>query len=149
MTAFAFEAYLNHVGERTFACWEQVDRLPPSSKLDLLTEELGVRFPDGPGARPLQTIAKLLNFRNTMAHGRSGEIRSKPIMRTTENYHAAYHEELLTDWEQLVKTSEFPTRVREDVKAVLERVHEARKDNKEGLFTLGMGLHGATLAEES
>ncbi|MBI2286139.1 MAG: hypothetical protein HYU79_01520 [Nitrosomonadales bacterium] len=148
MTAFVFEAYLNHVGERTFACWDEVERLPPWSKFELLSEKLGVCFSDGAGARPLQTIAKLLNFRNTMAHGRSGEIHSKPITRTTANYHAAYHEELLTDWEQLARTKEFPMRAREDVRTVLERLHEARQDDKENLFTLGMGLHGATLVEE-
>lgn len=147
MTAFSFEAYLNHVGEKTFACWGQVDRLSPWSKLELLSEKLGVRFPDSTGARPLQTIAKLLNFRNTMAHGRSGEIHAKPIICTSENYHAAYHEELLTDWEQLAETSDFPMRAREDVRAVLERLQESRQDDKEHLFSLGTGLHGATLVE--
>jgi len=149
MTAFVFEAYLNHVGEKTFACWDEVERLPPWSKLELLSEKLGVSFPDGAGARPLQTIKKLLNFRNTMAHGRSDEIHFKPIIRTTENYHAAYHEELLTDWEQLARTREFPMRAREDVKAVLVALHEARQDDKEQLFAFGAGLHGATLVEES
>jgi hypothetical protein len=148
LTAFAFEAYLNHAGVATFKCWEQLDRLPPWSKMELLCEELGVTFPDGPGTRPLQTITKLLNFRNTMAHGRSAEIEAKPIFRTTENYHAAYQEELLADWERLIQTDEFAKRVREDVRTVLERIHDARSDDKEYLFTLGMGFYGATLIEE-
>jgi hypothetical protein len=148
LTAFAFEAYLNHVGSVIFTCWEQLDRLPPWSKMELLCEELGVAFPDGAGARPLQTVAKLLNFRNTMAHGRSHEIEAKPIMRTTENYYSAYHEELLTDWERLVQTDEFAKRAREDVCDILQRLHDARRDKKEHLFTFGTGLHGATLVDE-
>ena len=147
LTAFALEAYLNHVGAATFTCWEQLDRLPPWSKLELLCEELGVQFLEGQGARPLQTIAKLLNFRNTIAHGRSSEMKAKPVTRTTANYHSALNENLLTDWEQLVQTDEFAKRAREDVTAVLEKLHAARRDEKEHLFTFGMGLHGATQAE--
>jgi hypothetical protein len=147
LTAFALEAYLNHVGAATFKCWQQLDRLPPWSKMELLFEELGVAFPAGTNARPLQTVAKLLRFRNTMAHGRSHEIEAKPIMRTTENYLSAYYERLLTDWEDLVQTDTFAKRAREDVGDVLRRLHDARRDKKEPLFTFGTELYGATLVE--
>jgi hypothetical protein len=148
LTAFTFEAYLNHVGAATFKCWPDIDQLPPRSKLQLLCEELGVEFPEGYGTRPLQTISKLLNFRNTLAHGRSVEIEAKPLLRTTENYHTAYREELLTDWEDLIQTDEFAVRARDDVRTVLERIHGARRDDKEHLFTFGLGLHGASLVRE-
>jgi hypothetical protein len=148
LTAFTFEAYLNHAGAATFRCWPDIDQLPPRSKLQLLCEELGVNFPDGYGARPLQTISVLLNFRNTLAHGRSVEIEATPLLRTTENYHAAYREELLTDWESLIQDEVFAVRAREDVRAVLEHIHEARRDDKEHLFTFGLGLHGASVVQE-
>jgi hypothetical protein len=148
LTAFAFEAYLNHVGAVTLKSWNELDRLPPWSKLQLLCETLGVSFPHGAGERPLQTVTQLLNFRNTIAHGRSGEINSKPVERTTENYHGAYGERLLTDWEKLIQTSEFASRARNDVKAVLESLHIARRDKKEHLFTFGMGLSGASIVPE-
>lgn len=83
-----------------------------------------------------------------MAHGRSGEIHAKPVERTTENYHGAYGEQLLTDWEKLIQTSEFASRARNDVKAVLEGLHAARRDKKEHLFTFGMGLSGASIVPE-
>lgn len=35
---------------------------------------------------------------------------------------------------------------REDVKKVLEILHAARPEPKEGLFTFGIGMHSATLA---
>lgn len=148
LTAFTFEAYLNHAGAATFECWSNIDQLPPRSKLQLLCEELGVKFPEGYAAQPLQTIDSLFKFRNTLAHGRSIELQSKPLLRTTENYHAAYREELLADWESLIRDKEFAVRAREDVRAVLELIHAARRDAKEHLFTFGLGLHGATLVQE-
>lgn len=149
LTAFSFEAYLNHVGPKTIECWEHLDRLPPWSKFELLCETLGVKFEEGTGARPLQTIAKLLDFRNTMAHGRSEEIKSKPEERLADNRldsHLGQHP--LTNWERLVQNSDFAQRARDDVEAVLTKLQEARTDKKEHLFTFGMGLHGATLIEK-
>jgi len=148
LTAFAFEAYLNHVGPQTIECWEQLERLPPWSKFELLCETLEVKFPDGLGARPLQTIVKLLDFRNTIAHGRSLEIKTKTVRRDANEQLDAYlGEKPLTDWERLIQTSDFAIRAREDVQKVLEFLHEARIDDKEGLFTFGFGSHGATLAD--
>lgn len=148
LTAFAFEAYLNHVGAATFDCWEQLDRLPPWSKFELICEKLQVNFSEGQGVRPLQTVSRLLKFRNTIAHGRSGELKAKPATRTTENYQSALNESLLSDWEQLVRTDEFAVRARQDVTAVLEKLHAARRDDKEHLFAFGMGFHDATLVDE-
>jgi hypothetical protein len=81
LTAFSFEAYLNHAGERVIACWEDVERLPPLGKFKLLCEILGVDFPKGKATRPLQTISELIEFRNTIAHGRTGEVTAKPTQR--------------------------------------------------------------------
>ena len=59
----------------------------------------------------------------------------------------AYLGELpLAHWERLVKTADFAQRVREDVQEVLGKLHEARPDPKEGLFTFGVGMHSATTA---
>jgi len=147
LTAFAFEAYLNHVGPTVFACWEQLERLPPWSKFELLCETLGVQFSNGQGMRPLQTIVELLEFRNTMAHGRSIEIKPKPELRDLNDKLDAYLGELpLAHWERLVKTADFAQKAREDVQKVLEKLHAARPDPKEGLFTFGIGMHSATIA---
>lgn len=147
MTAFAFEAYLNHVGKKTFKYWDKIERLSPLSKLDILSDELlGVWY--NIKDRPHSTIKKLFTFRDTMAHGRSSEIDAKPISRSVKGYHAAYKEELLIDWEQLAATSVFPARAREDVRKILEQLQDARKDDDiEILFFCGMGLNGATLVE--
>jgi hypothetical protein len=150
LTAFTLEAYLNHVGARTFDCWKHLDRLSPLSKLELLCETLGVKFEDGPGARPLQTVAKLLDFRNTIAHGRSEEIKGKPEVRLADDRLDAYlGQQPLTSWERPIQNADFALRAREDVEAVLTKLQEARTDEKEYLFTFGMGAHGATLINQS
>lgn len=145
LTAFAFEAYLNHVGPTVFPAWEHFDRLPPWSKLELLCDKLSIKFPEGAGTRPLQTVAELLNFRNTIAHGRSVKVEEKPLKRTVDNYTHALGEGAKANWEKLIQTDAFALRARADVGAVLEKLHAARPDPKEGLFTCGLGLSGARL----
>ena len=99
-------------------------------------------------ASGLQTVAKLLDFRNTIAHGRSVQINAKPEVRDADGRIEAYlGERPLTDWEKLIQTSDFAIRAREDVHTVLERIHEGRKDEKEGLFARGFSFHRATSAE--
>lgn len=149
LTAFAFEAYLNHVGPSVISCWSQLERLPPGAKFELLCETLDVKFADGPGKRPLQTIVKLLDFRNTMAHGRSEEVKLKDEMRDVNDKLDNYlGQRPLADWERLIQTDTFAKRAREDVKAVLKKLHNARRVPKEGLFTFGIEIHGAHLVEE-
>jgi hypothetical protein len=77
LTAFAFEAYLNHVGPQVLSCWDRLERLSPDAKLQLLCETMKVSLPGTKGERPLQTVTELLNFRNTLAHGRSETIAPK------------------------------------------------------------------------
>jgi hypothetical protein len=149
LTAFTFEAYMNHIGPSLFKVWQMhLDRLPPLGKFELLCENLAVSFPGGWGARPLQTVKKLFDFRNTMAHGRPEQLKTRPKVHTVESYHSDLHEEPLTDWEQLIQTASFAQCAREDVSIVLAALHERRPDPKEGLFTFGLGLHSADLVQE-
>lgn len=148
LTAFSFEAYLNHVGARTVNCWAELERLPPLSKYELLCETLGVTFPEGTGARPHQTLIKMLDFRNTIAHGKSIELKNKPEIRDVNDKLDEYlGERPLTNWENLIQTNDFAKRVREDIELIITRLHEARKDEKEHLFSFGMGVHRATIAQ--
>ena len=150
LTAFSFEAYLNHVGSRTITCWSELERLPPWSKFELLCETLEVKFPEGTSSRPLQTLAKLLDFRNAIAHGKSAEIKNKPEVRDLNDQLDDYlGERPLTEWEKLIQTNDFATRAREDIEKILSRIQEARTDEKEHLFTFGYGAHGATLLQDS
>lgn len=149
LTAFSFEAYLNHVGSTLFSQWHHLERLPPWSKFELISEKLELSFPAGQGARPLQTISKLLDFRNTMAHGRSHQITAKPVEKSVDTYHHAFAEELLSDWETLIRSDDFARRARQDLEAVLNQIHSALPEPKEVLFSFGLGMYSATLIESS
>ena len=146
LTAFAFEAYLNHTGARTIACWPELEGLSPWDKLERLCDALGVSFPDGTGKRPLQTIGKMLDFRNTLAHGRSESLAAARLRDNNDRLDAYIGARLLTDWERLIQSSDFATRVRDDVAKVLHRLHAARRDDKEPLFTSGVSAAHARLA---
>jgi hypothetical protein len=150
LTAFTFEAYLNHVGPTVIGCWSELERLRPWAKFELLCETLEVSFPDGRGKRPLQTIVKLLNFRNTMAHGRSDNLTPEPELRdANEKLDGYLGERPLADWECLIQTDQFAQRAREDLEIVLQQLHAARPDPKEGLFASGVGIHSATLQPDA
>lgn len=149
LTAFSFEAYLNHVGPTVLQCWADLERLPPWAKFELLSEQLQVRLVGGPAKRPLQTVAELLEFRNTIAHGRSETVKPPEVLRDIDDRLDGYlGERPLTRWERLVKTDAFAKRAREDVEAVLKVLHSARGEPKESLFAFGIGLHSAHLESE-
>jgi hypothetical protein len=145
LTAFAFEAYLNHIGPESLACWEELERLPPLAKLRLLAETLKVKLPWHSGKRPLQTIVKLMSFRNSIAHGRSSELKYQATRNVNFSDRELF-EPLLSDWERQSRTSAFPLRAREDVEAVLRLLQAGRKNTTDNLFTTGIGHGSASLA---
>lgn len=85
-----------------------------------------------------------------MAHGRSETLKPKPIKRDINDSLDSYlGQRPLTAWEQVIQENSFAKCARDDVEAVLKRLHNARPDPKEALFTFGLGVHGATIIEES
>ncbi|MGD9540235.1 hypothetical protein [Methylocystis sp.] len=110
LTAFAFEAYLNHVGNNLITCWESVEPLPPPKKFKLLCELLKIKFPEGTGKRPLQTIAQLQDFRNLMAHGKTEQIEPKPFLCDAKYADARLGQRPLAKWERLIQTKESPVK---------------------------------------
>jgi hypothetical protein len=138
LTAFAFEAYLNHVGPQVLSCWGGLERrLSPNSKLQLLCETLKVSLPGTTRKRPRKTICELFKFRNTLAHGRSKTITLQPKSVDVDELGAYRADRLLSDWEQLIEDCEFAKRAREDVEAVLKLLQAARPEPKEVLFKFG------------
>jgi hypothetical protein len=143
LTAFTFEAYLNHAGEKIFPYWKHLERLPLLEKFSLLCEELKVNFTKG--KRPYSTISELFNFRNSIAHGNSKLISKSYLRDINDSLDHHLGERLLLDWEKQIKTDEFAKRARADVEEVLKKLHVARTDpKKEPLFGYGLGSHGAS-----
>ncbi len=151
LTAFTFEAYLNHIGPSTVLDWPAKERFAMWSKFKLLRKELGVAFPRGKSVRPLKTIAELFAFRDALAHGKSLVLRLEK-----RQSHADFEKEnsdlvgsrLRTDWESRIRTSEFAERAREDVEAVIRALDAARKENRDILFNSGISSHSATFLRE-
>ena len=148
LTAFAFEAYLNHVGPKTIEGWERIDRRQYRLKFGCLRKALLVEFEGGFGKRPLKTIAELFKFRDTMAHGRSDNVSKFTTQLADGSLEAFLWQQPLTEWEELIKSSEFANLAREDVHAVLIKLHAARTDDKERLFEFGVEAQSATLIKQ-
>lgn len=142
-TAFAFQAYLNHIGPQIIVAWAKLERLPPLSKFDLLCELLELSFPKG--RRPLQTIEQLFEFRNSLAHGRTTILTPDDSHRDIDDTIDKFQGDMpRTSWELLIKDAAFAERAREDTNAILEKLQRARPDPKEPLFTPQHSEGGAT-----
>lgn len=149
LTAFTFEAYLNHIGPSIVADWAVRERYAMWSKFNHLRKTLGVSFPGGKSVRPLKTISELFAFRVSLAHGRSVELRVEKHQSAAdfEKEHAdLVRSQIRTDWENRIQSPEFAERSRADVEAVIRALDAARKDNPDILFNSGVGFHSASLA---
>jgi hypothetical protein len=92
----------------------------------------------GWGERPLQTLTLLLNFRNTIAHGRTETLKEDLIRIPAERVDDQLNDFLRPHWEQLIRTGDFAKKARQDVRAILEPLHAAVQGPKEQLFASGL-----------
>lgn len=68
-SAFTMEAYINHVGDYLFVFWDDVEKLRPLGKLNLVCSLIAHDI--DMGKRPYQSLTKLFKFRNELAHGKT------------------------------------------------------------------------------
>lgn len=142
-TAFTLEAFLNHIGQNIFKCWEDLDKLSPSGKLNLIAEKLEIEKDDG--KRPFQTVIELFKFRNDVAHGKTVHLQFEGQIAIADDKFDQYmFESLQTPWQQYcnLKNAE---RAREDVEKICRIIHEASDITDDTLFSLGMQTGLATL----
>jgi hypothetical protein len=118
--AFAFEAYLNHVGAEELPFWDEIDRISNEDKLTVLAKHLG--FPKDASRRPLQTIRDLFKRRNELAHGRT---INETITKTSQASPSPKAVAFLLPWEQL--TPEAVRRYHDDVQAAIKQINSARR----------------------
>jgi hypothetical protein len=141
LSAFAFEAYMNHVGDEHIANWDDLERaLSPTAKLRHLSLKFNVDL-GGKGERPLQTVYDLMRVRNVLAHGRSETLRPPPKLISYDD--PDIEEQIRTQpntyWEECIRGPDYALRVREDLKRVLSALHDALPEPKLPLF--GFGFH--------
>jgi len=146
-TAFMMEAYLNHVGLQIFKCWDDLERLSPLSKLNLIAEKLGVKKDEG--ERPYQTVTEVFKFRNTLAHGKSIFLKSnKEIPFVDETFDRYMYKSLKTEWENYC-TQNNANRALEDTEAIIKEFHErSAMPPPDFPFSFGIQEASATLLPE-
>lgn len=133
-TAFALEAYLNHVGQRVFRCWHALERLSPQGKMSIIAEKLNVKIDSS--KRPFQTIKNLFDFRNELAHGKTISLHPiEEVIIADEILNEYMHNAPKMEWEKYcnLKNAE---RARVDVEKVMLRFHKAAGITDEPLFPI-------------
>jgi hypothetical protein len=119
MSAFKFEAYLNHLGEILFPYWNQMEQLSHKKKLNIICSHLGIENDNG--KRPYQTLENLFGFRNKIAHGKS-EYLDPPDSVEVGNIEEIRRKMPLTKWEELC-TIKFAKQTYEDTETIIEQLH--------------------------
>ena len=117
--SFTFEAYLNHLGNKTLSFWDNVESLGVMDKFELLCKTLGIA-PDF-GKRPYQTLRNLFKFRNAIAHGKSEILNEQK--KVSSNSNPSDHMPR-THWEEYSTTSN-AERAREDISGIIKKLHIA------------------------
>ena len=123
--AFAFEAYLNHVGAEELPFWAEIDRISYFKKLNVISKHLGLEADQG--KPPFQIIRELFELRNMLAHGRTLDI---DVTYETDCEPDDMDSWLIHDWEKLTaeKVDLFAT----DVTAAIEIINNARHTPDKG-----------------
>ena len=128
LSALAIEAYLNHLGNLIFKCWNSIERsLTPRQKLDLLCEKMSYE-PDH-GERPYQTFHDIFKFRQKTVHGKTEVIKDHESIQSYHNNE--FPKEPKTDWENMI-SQDNTNRYVEDMQAIINDLwkHSGIKDNR-------------------
>lgn len=119
LSAFTFEAYLNHLGDKTFPFWKKIESIRVMDKYSLLCAHFKIDVDWG--GRPHQTLKQLFRFRNSIAHGKSVVVVGERIVDAEAEPHDLMPQ---AHWEEFC-TWENADRVRTDVSAVVTQMHDA------------------------
>jgi hypothetical protein len=139
LTAFTFEAYLNHLGEKKIKFWKEIESIKVMRKYMVLCTELDV-IPDF-SKRPHQTLKSLFDFRNAIAHGKSQimeetkEINSKEVDEIINSQHYLRDFGLKAQWEEYCTLAN-AERAQEDISEVITELHK-KAGYSDDPFTLG------------
>jgi len=132
--AFSFEAYLNHVGAEEISFWNDIDHISHAKKLHVLSKHLN--FEANSSRRPFQTLTKLFELRNMLAHGRTQqEPQVKPVIVKTRGRPADGAAWRLLPLEKL--TPDDVRRFHDDLKECVESINNARQNPDERLWNQG------------
>ncbi len=145
-SAFAFEAFLNHIGEYLFTSWPRLERqLSHHAKLALIAEKLD--FNVDYGTMPWQIIPQLFGFRNKVAHGKNEMLRLEKIVPHDDRYKELMHEFMFADWQNFV-TQENAINVRKRLEEIITSIHKKTNIPNEVVFSHGSQLGSGRLIQD-
>lgn len=137
LTAFTFEAYLNHLGDKRLSDWEKKESLKVMDKYSVLCKDLGIT-PEF-SRRPYQTVKALFTFRNSIAHGKSQILKETKKVSSKDD---PYQHSPKTRSEEYC-TLKHAKRAKEDISEIIKELHREA----------GLGdypfIHGATIGSLS
>jgi len=140
LRTFTFEAYLNHLGAKTFEFWEEVDSIRVMEKYTLLCKHLKMS-PDY-SRRPYQTLPQLFKFRNAIAHGRSVFLKSTKVLHLSSSGDPYDHIPKAA-WKEYC-TPQNAKIAKKDIELIINELHQCAGLG-EYPFTDGIGYGGFTL----
>lgn len=133
MTAFTFEAYLNHLGQKRIKFWEEIESIKALEKYAVLCKELDLT-PDF-SKRPYQTLKALFKFRNAIAHGR---LQILEETKEASSKDEPYEHTPKTQWDEYCSLDN-AKRAKQDIAEIITELHK-----KAGLgdypFIHGVGI---------
>jgi hypothetical protein len=133
-TAFALEAFLNHVGESLFLSWPELEKLTPKGKTDVITEKLGIAV--NYGVMPWQIVPEIIGIRNKIAHGKN-ELLQDERMLTVDNYDQKMGVILRAPWQEYA-TQQNAEKARDKVEEICKIIWAKTSFKEHELFRSGM-----------
>jgi len=131
-SAFKFEAFLNHLGDRVLPFWSELERLPHANKLNALATQLNVSIDRS--CRPFQTLTELFRARDGLAHGKPEYIKTKAVETGTRE--ELRRRKPQAKWETVCNV-EFAERAHRDTEQIAETLWEAAGFNAADLHQCG------------
>lgn len=119
LTAFTFEAYLNHLGDKIIKFWEAIEPVKVMDKYSILCKNLNI-CPDF-SRRPYQTLKTVFKFRNAIAHGKSQILQEIKAVSSLDD---PYQHSPRAHWEEFSEL-ENAKRAKEDVEKIIAELHKA------------------------
>lgn len=94
--AFSVESYLNSIGARVIPFWDEIERLPWRSKVNVLHTQAG-REPDW-GRDPLQFASQVFQLRDKLAHGKPEMVYGPVLPDNAEPERMKLGDDLQPEW---------------------------------------------------
>lgn len=120
-SAFAMEAYINHIGKLKIENWEEIEKsFSPKQKIKHLIDELNLEV--DLGAPPCQIFHDLFQFRKLIVHGKTKVIEHEFVTErnVTKDF---FPTELKSEWE-CNTTLENGKRYFEDTQKMMENLNK-------------------------